>query len=126
MLIGVAALAVLYILGWRRGRATGSSHKPGYGRLALFVAGLLVILAALVSPIDVLGDQLLVMHMLQHILLLDIAPILLILGLTKVLLRPISPPGARGGAPGRVLRPSRVRGAGLRRLHVGVAHPGDV
>jgi cytochrome c oxidase assembly factor CtaG len=90
VLIGVAALAVLYILGWRRGRATGSSHKPGYGRLALFVAGLLVIVAALVSPIDVLGDQLLVMHMLQHILLLDIAPILLILGLNKVLLRPIS------------------------------------
>ena len=90
MLIGVAALALVYILGWRRGRATGSSHQPGYGRLALFVAGLLVILAALVSPIDVLGDQLLVMHMLQHILLLDIAPILLILGLNKVLLRPVS------------------------------------
>ena len=30
------------------------------------------------------------MHMVQHILLLDIAPILLILGLTKVLLRPIT------------------------------------
>jgi cytochrome c oxidase assembly factor CtaG len=90
VLIGVAALAVLYILGWRRGRATGSAHKPGFGRLALFAAGLLVILAALVSPIDALGDQLLVMHMLQHVLLLDIAPILLILGLTKVLLRPVT------------------------------------
>ena len=31
-----------------------------------------------------------VMHMVQHILLLDIAPILLILGLTKVLLRPVT------------------------------------
>jgi cytochrome c oxidase assembly factor CtaG len=58
------------------------------GRLALFGAGLLAVLAALVSPVDGLGDQLMVMHMLQHILLLDIAPILLILGLTKVLLRP--------------------------------------
>jgi len=29
------------------------------------------------------------MHMVQHILLLDIAPILCILGLTRVLLRPI-------------------------------------
>jgi putative membrane protein len=54
----------------------------------LFGAGLLAILAALVSPIDRLGEQLMLMHMVQHILLLDIAPILLILGLTKVLLRP--------------------------------------
>ncbi len=90
MLVGVAALAVLYGLAWRRGRATGSAHRPGYGRLTLFAGGLLVVLAALVSPIDALGDQLLVMHMVQHILLLDIAPILLILGLTKVLLRPIT------------------------------------
>jgi putative membrane protein len=90
VLIGVAALGALYLLGWRRGRATGSTHKPGYGRLALFAFGLLVILAALVSPIDALGDQLLLMHMVQHILLLDFAPILLILGLNKVLLRPIT------------------------------------
>jgi putative membrane protein len=90
VLIGVAALAILYLLAWRRGRGTGSPHRPGFGRLALFAGGLLVILAALVSPIDDLGDQLLVMHMIQHILLLDIAPILLILGLSKVLLRPVT------------------------------------
>ena len=66
------------------------AHRPGWGRLALFFAGLLVILAALVSPIDALGDQLLVMHMVQHILLLDIVPICLILGLNKVLLRPVT------------------------------------
>jgi putative membrane protein len=90
VLIGVAALAILYLLAWRRGRATGSAHKPGYGRLAIFTCGLLAILAALVSPLDGLGDQLLVMHMIQHILLLDIVPILLILGLNKVLLRPVT------------------------------------
>jgi putative membrane protein len=90
VLIGVAALAILYLLAWRRGRATGSPHRPGFGRLALFAGGLLVILAALVSPLDNLGEQLLVMHMIQHILLLDIAPILLILGLSKVLLRPVT------------------------------------
>lgn len=90
VLIGVAALAILYLLAWRRGRATGSPHKPGLGRLALFFTGLALILAALVSPIDELGDQLLVMHMLQHILLLDLVPIALILGLNKVLLRPVT------------------------------------
>jgi putative membrane protein len=90
VLIGVAALAAVYLLGWRRARATGAAHRPGYGRLALFGLGLMVVLAALVSPIDELGDQLMLMHMVQHILLLDFAPILLILGLNKVLLRPVT------------------------------------
>jgi putative membrane protein len=90
VLIGVAALAFVYGVGWRRARATGAPHRPGYGRLTLFAGGLVTILAALVSPIDSLGDQLMLMHMVQHILLLDIAPILLILGLNKVLLRPVT------------------------------------
>jgi putative membrane protein len=90
VLVGVAVLGTLYLLAWRRGRATGSQHRPGWGRLALFAAGLLLILAALVSPIDGLGDQLLVMHMVQHVILLDLVPICLILGLNKVLLRPVT------------------------------------
>ncbi len=90
VLAGVTALAVLYVIAWRRGRATGSPHRPGYGRLTLWFGGLLTILVALVSPVDGLGDQLLVMHMVQHVLLLDIAPILLILGCNKVLLRPVT------------------------------------
>jgi putative membrane protein len=90
VLVGVAALAVLYGMAWRRGRSARGPHRPGARHALLFAGGLLVILAALVSPIDALGDQLMVMHMVQHILLLDIAPILLILGLSKVLLRPVT------------------------------------
>jgi cytochrome c oxidase assembly factor CtaG len=90
VLVGVAVLGTLYVLAWRRGRASGSLHKPGWGRLTLFFCGLALILAALVSPIDGLGDQLLVMHMVQHVLLLDLVPICLILGLNKVLLRPVT------------------------------------
>ena len=44
--------------------------------------------AAILSPIDRLAEQLLSMHMVQHILLLDLAPILIILSFTKKLLRP--------------------------------------
>jgi putative membrane protein len=90
VVVGVLAAATLYAKGWRRARAPGEPHPPGFGRLVLFAAGLLAILAALLSPIDGLGDQLMLMHMVQHILLLDIAPILMILGLTKVLLRPVT------------------------------------
>jgi cytochrome c oxidase assembly factor CtaG len=88
VLVGVIALGALYVRAWQRARAAGGPHRTGVGRLILFTGGLAAILAALVSPIDRLGEQLMLMHMVQHILLLDIAPILLILGLTKVLLRP--------------------------------------
>jgi cytochrome c oxidase assembly factor CtaG len=90
VLVGVAVLAGAYVWAWRRARRPGAPHPPGYGRLVLFAAGLLTVLAALVSPLDSLGDQLMVMHMVQHMLLLDIAPILMILGLTKGVLRPVT------------------------------------
>ncbi len=88
VLAGVLFLTVLYLGAWRRARESAGPPGAGFGRMAVFACGLLAVIAALVSPIDRLGQQLMVMHMVQHILLLDIAPILLILGLTKVLLRP--------------------------------------
>src|SRR5207302_9333210 len=81
------ALAVVYVIGWRRARVPREPHPPGIGRLLLFGCGLVAMLGALSSPLDSLGDQLMVFHMSQHTLLLDVAPILLILGLTKGLLR---------------------------------------
>jgi putative membrane protein len=82
---------VLYGLGWRRARSTRSAHAPGYGRLALFATSMALVIIALLSPIDSLGDDdLLVMHMVQHMILLDLVPITLILSLNKVLLRPVT------------------------------------
>jgi cytochrome c oxidase assembly factor CtaG len=48
------------------------------------------VLLALVSPVDRLADQVLTMHMVQHLLLLDLAPVLCLVGLTRVLLRPVT------------------------------------
>ncbi len=51
-------------------------------RGALFVSGLLLLLIALVSPLDTLGDRYLFSaHMLQHLLLVLAVPPLLLLGL---------------------------------------------
>jgi len=65
-------------------------HPPGFGRLALFAGSMITVLVALVSPIDALSTDVMVIHMVQHVLLLDVVPILLILSLTKGLLRPVT------------------------------------
>jgi putative membrane protein len=77
----LTAATVLYVVRWR---AVGESPW----RLVLFLSGIAMTAAALVSPIDTLGEQLFLMHMVQHLMLLDLAPILIILSFTKKLLRP--------------------------------------
>jgi cytochrome c oxidase assembly factor CtaG len=50
---------------------------------------MLALLAALVSPIDGLGeDYLFSAHMVQHVLLGDVAPLLILLGLSRAIMRP--------------------------------------
>jgi putative membrane protein len=60
------------------------------GRLASFLGAMVLVLIALCSPVDRLAEQLFFMHMVQHLLLLDLAPILVMLGLTRVILRPLT------------------------------------
>ena len=79
----VATLTVVYVRRWRA--VDGSAW-----RLLSFLTGMALILVALVSPVDRLAEQLFFMHMTQHLLLLDLAPILVLLGLTKVILRPMT------------------------------------
>ena len=73
----VLLMALLYVLGGR-GRGTPLRREPL--REASFFAGLLVIIVALNSPIDYYADQLFWVHMIQHILLLTVAPPLILLG----------------------------------------------
>jgi putative membrane protein len=70
----VALAAVLYLLGYR-GRS-----RPRPLQVASFFAGLATIVIALDSPIDYYADQLFWVHMLQHVLLLTVAPPLFLLG----------------------------------------------
>src|SRR5436309_687743 len=87
-------------------RVTGRPVGPGHW--LFYFSGLAVLLVALGSPLDPIGDdRLLLAHMLQHVLLADIAPPLLILGIRAPVL-PLGMPRsvlqrvARRGTLGRV------------------------
>jgi putative membrane protein len=57
---------------------TRSSHAPRATSIAAFAAGWATLLAALVSPIDGISEQLFSMHMVQHELLMALAAPLLV------------------------------------------------
>lgn len=86
----VLVLLAVYLPRWRTARRQDGARGAPVWRLLAFLGGVLALVVALLSPVDALGEQLFVMHMTQHLLLLDIVPILLILGLTKIIMRPVT------------------------------------
>jgi cytochrome c oxidase assembly factor CtaG len=58
-------------------------------RQACFGSGLAVVAIALFSPIGHISEELVIAHMGEHLLIGDIATLLLVLGLTKSLLQPV-------------------------------------
>jgi putative membrane protein len=81
ILPGLVLAAVLYARGtealWRR---AGAGRGIGVWQAAAFYAGLVVLLAATVSPLDALANTLFSWHMAQHMLLLLVAAPLLVAG----------------------------------------------
>lgn len=75
-LIWVLGAASLYWLGGQRGARPSSARR---WRTACFIAGLAAIVVALGSPLDDLAAKLQWAHMVQHVLLLLVAPPLLAL-----------------------------------------------
>jgi putative membrane protein len=93
VLIGAAILAGAYGRRWHQVRTAPSQRRTSEApvwRLCCFMSSVLIALVALISPVDALAEQLFFMHMVQHMLLLDLVPILAILGFTKVILRPVT------------------------------------
>src|SRR5437867_1091043 len=85
--IPTVLLAALYARRVRTLRARRTA-VPGW-RIALFGTGVGLLLVALVTPIHSLGEQFFSFHMLQHVLLGDLAPLALLAGLTGPILRPV-------------------------------------
>jgi putative membrane protein len=90
VIVALLLYAVVYSVRWRRSRAAGGARAAGAGRLALWLAGVAALAVALISPLDVLGEQFASAHMAQHLLIADLAPIALTLALTKHILRPVT------------------------------------
>jgi cytochrome c oxidase assembly factor CtaG len=89
--IGVPVLLVLSWIPYHlRARTLAAERRPvPTWRRACFAAGLLVLLLATSPPVDTLSDQLLVAHMAEHLLIGDVAALLLVLGLTGPLMAPL-------------------------------------
>jgi putative membrane protein len=88
-----ALVAALYAQGWiRLRRRSGAAHAT-LPRAGMFALGLAASLAAVSGPLDRLADdKLLAAHMLQHLLLGDIGPLLLVLGVSGPLALFVLPP----------------------------------
>ena len=86
-LLPLVVIGVAYAI---RARTLARRGKPvPTWRQASFAVALALILAALVSPLAHLGEELLVAHMAQHLVLGDLAALLIVLGLTGPLLQPL-------------------------------------
>jgi putative membrane protein len=89
VLAPLALMVGIYVWRFRQARREAGGRGAGPLQAAAFAGAMIALLAALVSPIDGLGeDYLFSAHMVQHVLLGDIAPLLLLLALSRVIMRP--------------------------------------
>ncbi len=102
VIVVLLGAAWLYSRGYARAKRLAGARAPGVGHWLPYGLGLLVLALALMSPLDAIGDHyLLSAHMGQHILLSDVAPALLVLGLrAPILPLGLSASGLRLVAPG--------------------------
>jgi len=120
VLVPAAVVGLLFAQAFVRLRLRGRADHASWWRAALFAAALAVGLLAFVSPIDPIGeDDLLSVHMVQHVLLGDLAAALGVAALRGPLLffflpAPVLGPLARLGGLRRglsLLTSRRVAGA---------------
>ncbi len=89
-LAGVSAACLSYYAYLTRARTLAEHGRPvPRWRVACFTAGLVVLLVALSPPVDEISDSVFAAHMAQHLVIGDIAALLLVLGLTGPLLQPV-------------------------------------
>jgi putative membrane protein len=84
----ITAIGAAYATRVRTLRRGG--RRVAAAKQACFYAGLTILLAALISPIDAIGEsRVFYAHMIQHLMLGDLAPLAIVLGLSGPILRPV-------------------------------------
>jgi putative membrane protein len=87
-IVPLVLIALLYAKRVHTLRRRGT--PPPAWRVSIFGLGVGLILLALASPIDPIGEeQFLFVHMIQHVLLGDLAPLCFVVGLTGPILQPL-------------------------------------
>jgi putative membrane protein len=124
VLVGVTIAAVLYVVGGVSRTQKPRTGSAGMRRAVAFWLGLLSIVVALQSPIEMLARQLFWMHMVQHLLLMVVAAPLLALAAPWTRLWRALPLGVRRS----VARPAFLHPglAPLRWLYRQGARPGVI
>lgn len=114
---GLIAAAILYWRGWSFLNRAAPKRFPTW-RLWCFLSGLAALWAALFSPLDAFSGFLLSAHMVQHLLLMLVAPPLVLLGAPMLpLLRGLPRKFARDGVGPFLVWPA------LRRVGSFITHP---
>jgi putative membrane protein len=107
---------LVYLYGWLRFRRHESDIVEGW-RAASFVFGLLFIWIATASPLAALDHEMLTAHMVQHLLLMTLAPPLVLLGMPR---KPLSHGLLQRFAPA-IARP--LRSEPMQQFSSVVTHP---
>jgi putative membrane protein len=88
-LLAVALLIAIYVWRFREARREAGGRGAGWPQALAFAGSMLALGIAVFSPLADLGESYLFSaHMVQHILLGDIAPLLFLLSLSRVIMRP--------------------------------------
>jgi cytochrome c oxidase assembly factor CtaG len=77
--LAIVLTAIFYLRGWRHLRLAPANVIPAW-RAHSFLVGVFLIWLAIGSPLALLDEQLLTAHMVQHLLLMTIAPALILMG----------------------------------------------
>ena len=93
--VGTLLAAATYLIAVRKVNRLSPRVPVPHWRTAAWLSGLAFILIALVSAVDVYAEDLLSVHMVQHLLLSMVAPPLLALGAPITLLLRVATPGVR-------------------------------
>jgi putative membrane protein len=109
--LALCVAALIYARGWFRLRSA-FPNLISLWRLAAFFTGIFLVWVAIGSPLSAIDDLSLTIHMIQHLLLMSVAPPLILLGAPQLpLLRGLPQPIAHD-IVGPILRNSLVKRLG--------------